>query len=48
MKALVVGAGIGALTTALSLHAAGIDVDLVDSVTDAATLNEQLSLAPQR
>jgi 2-polyprenyl-6-methoxyphenol hydroxylase-like FAD-dependent oxidoreductase len=34
MNVTVIGAGIGGLTTALSLHAAGIDVRVYESVAE--------------
>ena len=38
MKALIVGGGIGGLTTALSLHAAGIDAVIYESVAEVKGL----------
>ncbi|MFE3450682.1 flavin-dependent oxidoreductase [Nonomuraea sp. NPDC059194] len=46
MRALIVGAGIGGLTTALSLHAAGIDCVVVDSVTQLRPLGVGINLQP--
>ena len=36
VKVIVAGAGIGGLTAALSLHAAGIDVLVIDAAVDTA------------
>ena len=46
MKVLVVGAGIGGLTTALSLHAAGAEVVVVDAVRDLLPLGVGINLQP--
>jgi 5-methylphenazine-1-carboxylate 1-monooxygenase len=46
MRVLVVGAGIGGLTTALSLHAAGVDVEVVDSVRELRPLGVGINLLP--
>ncbi|MGH3381898.1 MAG: flavin-dependent oxidoreductase [Actinoallomurus sp.] len=46
MKALVVGAGIGGLTTALSLHAAGAEVVVVDAARDLLPLGVGINLQP--
>ncbi|MBC6462575.1 flavin-dependent oxidoreductase [Actinomadura sp. HBU206391] len=46
MRVLIVGAGIGGLTTALSLHAAGIDVDVVDSARELRPLGVGINLLP--
>jgi 2-polyprenyl-6-methoxyphenol hydroxylase-like FAD-dependent oxidoreductase len=46
MKALVVGAGIGGLTTALSLHAAGVEVTVVDAVRGLLPLGVGINLQP--
>jgi 2-polyprenyl-6-methoxyphenol hydroxylase-like FAD-dependent oxidoreductase len=46
MKAIVVGAGIGGLTTALSLHAAGIDVEVFETVRDIKPLGQGINLQP--
>jgi len=35
MKVMVIGAGIGGLTAALSLHAAGIDAHVYESIPAA-------------
>lgn len=46
MKVIVVGGGIGGLTTALSLHAAGIEVDVYESVPTLAALGVGINLQP--
>ncbi|MEU4311318.1 flavin-dependent oxidoreductase [Nocardia sp. NPDC024068] len=46
MRVLVVGAGIGGLTAALSLHAAGIDVRLVDRADELRPLGVGINLLP--
>ena len=46
MRALVVGAGVSGLTTALSLHAAGIEVIVVDAVRDLRPLGVGINLQP--
>lgn len=46
MKAMIVGAGIGGLTMALSLHAAGIDVAVYESVADIKALGVGINLQP--
>jgi 5-methylphenazine-1-carboxylate 1-monooxygenase len=46
MKAMVIGAGIGGLTTALSLHAAGIDTQVYESVADMEPLGVGINLQP--
>ena len=46
MKAIVIGAGIGGLTTALSLHAAGIDVEVFETVRDIKPLGQGINLQP--
>jgi 2-polyprenyl-6-methoxyphenol hydroxylase-like FAD-dependent oxidoreductase len=46
MKVVVVGAGISGLTTALSLHAAGIDVLVVDAVRALRPLGVGINLQP--
>jgi 2-polyprenyl-6-methoxyphenol hydroxylase-like FAD-dependent oxidoreductase len=46
MKAIVVGAGIGGLTMALSLHAAGIDVAVYESVANIKALGVGINLQP--
>lgn len=44
--ALIVGAGIGGLATALSLHAAGIEATVVDSVSALRPLGVGINLLP--
>jgi 2-polyprenyl-6-methoxyphenol hydroxylase-like FAD-dependent oxidoreductase len=46
MKVLVVGAGVAGLTTALSLHAAGIEVLVVDAVRNLLPLGVGINLQP--
>ncbi|WP_280234097.1 flavin-dependent oxidoreductase [Nocardia cyriacigeorgica] len=46
MKVLVVGAGIAGLTTALSLHAVGIDVRVIDGVRALRPLGVGINLLP--
>jgi len=46
MKALIVGAGIGGLTTALALSRAGIDVRVFESVRDPQALGVGINLQP--
>ncbi|WP_063059129.1 flavin-dependent oxidoreductase [Nocardia sienata] len=46
MSVLIVGAGIGGLTTALSLHAAGIDVQVIDRVPRLRPLGVGINLLP--
>lgn len=46
MKAIVVGAGIGGLTTALSLAAAGIEVAVFDTVPELKVLGLGINLQP--
>src|SRR5262249_56655510 len=46
MKALIVGGGIGGLTTALSLHAAGIDCCIYESVVSLRALGVGINLQP--
>jgi 5-methylphenazine-1-carboxylate 1-monooxygenase len=45
-RVLVVGAGVAGLTTALSLHAAGIDVVVVDAVRTLRPLGVGINLQP--
>jgi 5-methylphenazine-1-carboxylate 1-monooxygenase len=46
MKVMVIGAGIGGLTTALSLHAAGIDAQVYESAADIEALGLGINLQP--
>lgn len=46
MNVLVIGAGIGGLSTALSLHAAGIDCTVVEAVSDVQPLGVGINLQP--
>lgn len=46
MKVMVIGAGVGGLTTALSLHAAGIECDVFESVQDIRPLGLGINLQP--
>lgn len=45
-KALIVGAGIGGLTTALTLHRAGIEVSVLESVSDIRPLGVGINIQP--
>lgn len=46
MKALIAGGGIGGMTTALRLHAAGIDVELFESVVEIKELGVGINILP--
>jgi 2-polyprenyl-6-methoxyphenol hydroxylase-like FAD-dependent oxidoreductase len=46
VRVLIAGAGIAGLTTALSLHAVGIDAELVDSATTLGPLGVGINLLP--
>jgi 5-methylphenazine-1-carboxylate 1-monooxygenase len=46
LRALVVGAGIGGLTAALSLHEAGVDVDVYEAVEELRPLGVGINLLP--
>jgi 5-methylphenazine-1-carboxylate 1-monooxygenase len=46
MTAMVIGAGIGGLAAALSLHAAGIDARVYESVADIKALGVGINLQP--
>jgi 2-polyprenyl-6-methoxyphenol hydroxylase-like FAD-dependent oxidoreductase len=46
MRAIVAGAGIGGLTTALSLHAAGMDALVIDSAPSLRPLGVGINLLP--
>ena len=45
-EVVIIGAGIGGLTTALSLHAAGIDCKVIDKVPKLAPLGVGINLQP--
>ena len=45
-KAIIIGAGIGGLTSALSLHAAGWTVEVYEAVTELAPLGVGINLLP--
>jgi 2-polyprenyl-6-methoxyphenol hydroxylase-like FAD-dependent oxidoreductase len=46
MRVLVAGGGIGGLTAALSLHAAGIDVEVIESARSVQPLGAGINLLP--
>ncbi|WP_019631528.1 flavin-dependent oxidoreductase [Actinomadura atramentaria] len=46
MRVLIAGAGIGGLTAALSLHEAGIDVEIVDAARELRPLGVGINLLP--
>jgi 2-polyprenyl-6-methoxyphenol hydroxylase-like FAD-dependent oxidoreductase len=46
VRVLIVGAGIGGLTAALSLHAVGIDVQVIDSAATLRPLGVGINLMP--
>lgn len=46
MKAIIIGAGIGGLTTALSLQAAGIDVELYEAAPELRAVGVGINLLP--
>ena len=46
MRVAVIGGGIGGLTAALSLHAAGIDVDVYEAVAAMKPLGVGINLLP--
>src|SRR5271156_7238169 len=46
VKVIVAGAGIGGLTAALSLHAAGIDVLVIDAAVTLRPLGVGINLMP--
>jgi 2-polyprenyl-6-methoxyphenol hydroxylase-like FAD-dependent oxidoreductase len=46
MRVLIAGAGIAGLTTALSLHAAGIDVSIIEAASEIRPLGVGINLPP--
>ncbi|MGO4834581.1 NAD(P)-binding protein, partial [Rhizobiaceae sp. 2RAB30] len=46
MKALIAGAGIGGLTTALFLHEAGIEVEIFERAEDVRELGVGINMLP--
>ena len=46
MRVAVIGGGIGGLTAALSLHAAGIEVELFEAVGEVKPLGVGINLLP--
>ena len=46
MKIMVIGAGIGGLATALSLHAAGIEAEVFESIADLRPIGLGINLQP--
>lgn len=46
MKVAIIGGGIGGLTTALSLHAAGIECEIYESVVEICPLGVGINLLP--
>lgn len=46
MRVMVIGAGIGGLTAALSLHAAGIEVDVYEAAAELKPLGVGINLLP--
>lgn len=46
MKVIIAGAGIGGLTAALSLHEAGIDVEVYEGVARIAPLGVGINCLP--
>lgn len=46
MKVIIVGGGIGGLTAALSMHAAGIDVEVFEGVTELRPLGVGINCLP--
>ena len=46
MKALIVGGGIGGLTTALALHAQGLEVQVVEAASELRPLGVGINVLP--
>lgn len=46
MRAIIIGAGIGGLTTALSLHAAGIEVEVYEAADELRAVGVGINLLP--
>src|SRR6478672_8526600 len=46
MRAVIIGAGIGGLTAALSLHAAGIEAEVYEAVAELRPLGVGVNLLP--
>lgn len=46
MKAIIIGGGIGGLSMALSLHQAGIEAKVFESVKELAALGSGINLQP--
>jgi 5-methylphenazine-1-carboxylate 1-monooxygenase len=46
MRAIIIGGGIGGLTAALALHAAGIEAELFESATEVRPLGVGINLQP--
>src|SRR3984885_5860844 len=46
MRVLIVGAGIGGLTTALILHRGGIDVTIVEAASEISEIGTGINLLP--
>ena len=46
MRAIIIGGGIGGLTTALALHAAGIRAEVFESAAEIRPLGVGINLQP--
>ena len=46
MRVIIAGGGIGGLTTALSLHAAGIEAEVFESVAEVRPLGVGINILP--
>ncbi|HQD83484.1 MAG TPA: tryptophan 7-halogenase, partial [Quisquiliibacterium sp.] len=46
MRILIAGGGIGGLTTALALHAAGLDVEVVEATAQLRPLGVGINVLP--